>query len=107
MRTGSLNKKVKFQELGTGTDDFGEPSKEWEDIEQPYQYVQIIPLNGAEKYQSKHLNAEVNHKIRMRHRAGLNSSMRVVYGERIFKVDAILNVYERDKELHIMVTEVI
>ena len=107
MRTASLRHKVRFQELGTDTDDFGEPSSEWEDIEQPYQYVQIIPLNGSEKYQSKHLNAEVNHKIRMRYRAGLNSSMRVVYGERIFEIDAVLNVYERDRELHIMVVEIV
>lgn len=106
MRSRSLRHKVVFKKLTEIKDDFGAPSTELTDIMNPDEWVQIIPLKGDEKYQSKHLNTEVNHKIRMRYRSDIDSKMVIFYGTRKFEIDSIVNPFERNRELQIMATEV-
>jgi len=104
MRTSLLKHRVTFEKNDSTTNDYGEPTTNWVGIT-PDEWVQIIPLTGNERYQSEKLNAEVNHKIRMRFRAGIDTTLRIVYGTRVFNIDAVLNVHELNKELQIMATE--
>lgn len=105
MRSSLLRHLISFEEQVETKNSIGEIKNEWLSLVLR-EYVQIIPLKGDEKYQSKSLNTEVNHKIRLRYRTGLDSKMRIVYGTRIFEIDSIINLGERNKELHIMATEV-
>lgn len=105
MRSSSLRHLVSFQE-DTGTkNSIGEITESWASLT-PQEWVQIIPLKGEEKYQSKSLNTEVNHKIRLRYRDDLDTKMKIVYGTRVFEIDSIINPFERNRELQIMATEV-
>ena len=108
MRSGSLRNKITFQSLTQTKSTTGALQESWTDlVTNPLEKAQIIPLKGDEKYMSKHLKTEVNHKIRLRYRDDLNTQMRILYGARIFHIDAMLNLYERNRELNIMATEVL
>ena len=104
MRSSSLRHLISFQENSEIKNNLGEIEKAMVSLI-PQEWVQIIPLKGEEKYQSKSLNTEVNHKIRMRYRTDLDSKMEIIFGERVFKIDSIINLYERNRELQIMCTE--
>ena len=104
MRTSSLKNKVIFQANTPVKGTFGGFTDAWSDF--TTQWVQIIPLKGDEKYESKHLKTEVNHKIRMRYMDGINSKMQIIYGTRVFKIDSVINPFERNRTLEIMATEV-
>lgn len=105
MRNSSLKHLVSFQKNNGVKDSLGGITESWVSL-MPQEWVQIIPLKGEEKYQSKSLNTEVNHKIRMRYRDGLDSKMKIIYGTRVFEIDSIINPFERNRELQIMATEV-
>ena len=106
MRSGSLRHRITFQRNEETFNDFGESITSWVSIV-PDEWVQIIPLKSDETYRSKKLNAEVNHKIRMRYRSDIDSTLRIEYGSRIFDIDSVINVRELNKELQIMATEVL
>jgi len=107
MRSGNLIHKVTFQENIGMKSATGAVGKIWADLSlNPYEMVQIIPLKMEERYVSKGLKTEVSHKIRLRYRSDLNSQMKIVYGLRVFNIDSIINPFERNRELHIMATEV-
>jgi SPP1 family predicted phage head-tail adaptor len=105
MRAGLLRNRVTFQKLVAVRNEYGEDVSEWHDLA-PDEMVQIIPISGDERYQSDHLDTVVGHKIRMRYRRGIDNTMRILFGDRIFDIDAVINVHEKDRELHIMCTEV-
>lgn len=104
MRSGSLRHKITFQLNNEIKNEFNEITNVWADFTQVF--AQIVPLRGDEKYQSQHLKTEVNHKIRVRYQDNLTSKMKIIYGDREFNIDSIINHYEKNKELQIMATEV-
>lgn len=107
MRSSSLKHKVIFREKTQATDTLGGPiDNAYADIQSPDEWVQIIPMKGEERYVGKSLKTEVDHKIRMRYRSGLDSKMIIMFGKRRFDIDSIIDPYERHRELHLMCTEV-
>jgi len=105
MRSGSMRHLIHFEEPTITRDSLGGEVKTWSSLI-TQEWVQIIPLKGDERYRSSKLDTEVTHKIRLRYRSDINSKMRIIHEGRTFKIDSILNVYEKDKEQDIMATEV-
>ena len=105
MRAGSLDKKVVIEKYSEGSDDFGEVTNTWESFASTY--VSIVPLRGREHFSSKGVKSEVSHKIELRYMDGIDSSMRIVYGSRVFNIESVINVREKNRTIEIMATEVI
>jgi len=105
MRAGSLDKKVIIEKQSEGSDDFGEVTNTWESYASTY--VSILPLRGREYFSSKGVKSEVSHKIELRYMDGIDSSMRIVYGARVFEIESVINIREKNKTLEIMATEVV
>ncbi len=103
MRSGALRHLVKIQTYTKSRDAYGEEIETWEDFFAPH--ASIEPLIGREYLAAKQVQAEVSHKIRMRYIAGITSTMRIVFGTRIFGIVSIINVQERNREIVIMATE--
>jgi len=68
-------------------------------------WASIEPLSGREFFAAQQVNAEVTTRIRTRYLAGIKSSMRVVYGSRIFDIQSIIDIEERHTEMHLMCKE--
>jgi len=106
MQSGRLKHKVTIQNQGTTTNDFGEVEEsEWSYFNMAY--ASIIPISGNESFLSNTDFAKVTHKIETRYFDGLNASMRIKYGNRIFKIISVINNMEQNKKYQIKVEEVI
>jgi len=103
IRAGELRHRVTIQQKSVTRNTFGEEIVTWQDVATVW--AAIEPLRGREFFESQQVNAEVTTRIRIRYRPGITPTMRVVYGSRIFDIQAVINVEERNRELHLMCRE--
>jgi len=84
--------------------DFGEPVKHWKEVCKVW--AGIEPLKGSEKFSAMEVQSEVDSRIVMRWSKGtdqITTKERIVYGNKIYDIKDVLNLDERDRELHLMV----
>lgn len=105
MKIGDLRHRITIQMAVESSNTFGEVEKTWQDVATVW--ASIEPLRGREYFDSQQINAEVTTRIRIRYRPGIKPKMRVVYGERIFDIQSVIDVEECHKEIHLMCKEVI
>jgi SPP1 family predicted phage head-tail adaptor len=70
-------------------------------------WAAIESISGKEYWESKTVTAETVVRIRIRYIPGVLPTMRIVYGSRIFHIDAILHLHEQKREIHLMCREVL
>jgi len=106
MRAGKLRHKVLLQQR-TDTPDAttGAPAATWASITNPNEWAAVEPLTGREYHEARARNSEVDHRIRIRYRSGITTKNSVLWGTRRFDIQAVLNVEERSRELHLMCKE--
>ena len=105
MRVGSLNKKIVFQENSSTKNGFGEETSSKIDVVITWASIQTI--SGKEQYLSNQNYATLSHKIRCRYSNKINQKQTIKYKDREFKILAVLNIFEKNKELEILVEEVV
>lgn len=105
MKAGELRHRVRIQQLVTGRDDTGGFSETWADVATVW--AAIEPIRGREYFEAQQVNAEVSHRIKCRYRSGILPVMRAVFGVRIFRIEAVINVDERNRELQLMCIEAV
>lgn len=105
MNPGRLRIKAEIQTINNAQDDFGQPILEgvkFKDV-----YCSITPINGKESFLSNKDFAKTTHKIKIRYISGVNASMRLKWGVRIFDFTRVRDIGERTKEIEIYAEEVI
>lgn len=102
MRSGNLKHKVVIQSYSETQNAYGEVVKGWSDYKEAY--ASILPLSAKEYFKAG-THAEVSHKIEMRFVDGVKPKMRVLYGERVFAIESVINVREASKTLQLICTE--
>ena len=105
IESGQLRHRITIQSATETQDTYGEPIKTWSTFLTTWASVE--PLKGREYWESQQINAQLSHKITMRHYPGLNPKMRVSWDDRTFKINTIMNDFERDKKIVMMVTETV
>ncbi len=105
MRSGSLRNKINIEHAMNVKNSVGEQTKTWSIFAEVY--AEAKPIRSTERFVSQRLQTEVNFQFRVRFLSGIEHDMRVVYNERIFDIDSVLNVEERNKELIILASEVL
>ena len=103
MRIGKLRHRVELQRQAENRDGYGQPIRSWATFATVWGSVE--PLQGRELEHAKQITAETSHKITIRYQDSLNVENRVVYGDRIFDIEAILNPHERNEYLLLMCKE--
>lgn len=97
MRIGDLCHRIKLQ-TGTRTSDgAGGSTISWADTATVWASVE--PVTGREPYAANQLQGQVSHKIQIRYRSGVTHGTRVLFGTRVFDVQAVLNDKEGDESL--------
>lgn len=103
IQAGKLRHKITIEALTETRNSSGGEKFIW----QPICTVQaeIIPLSGKSLFAAQQNHSEVTGIIKMRFRADITAKMRAVYNNKIYSIHALINVGERNKELHLMVSE--
>jgi SPP1 family predicted phage head-tail adaptor len=105
MRAGALKHLVVFQEKQKIKNGYGEETDSWIDILKAP--IGIRTISGKEQYLSNQNYSTLSHLIEARYSSLINSKQRILFGTRVFSILAVLNVYEANKRLEILVEEVI
>lgn len=90
-------------EKRAGTRDAGEVVNTWTTFATAR--AGFEPVRGREFFAAGRIDAETTHVVYMRHLAGLDETMRINWNGRIFDIQAIINVDERNRELEITAIE--
>lgn len=102
MRPSDLKDVVTLERNTPTQDAGGAPIDNWA----PVAVVRgaIEPLSGREFFDAGRVIGDVSHRIRIRYRTGVTEAMRAVSADRIFNIQAVLEV-ERRRQLHLMARE--
>lgn len=105
MRSGKLRHTVTLQSLVETQDSYGSAVQSWAD----YATVRasVEPLQGREYFASQQVRAEATTRFRIRYLSGVLPTMRVVFDGRAYNIESIINLNERNRELHLMAVEVL
>lgn len=104
MRTGKLRHRVEVQRYGTSYDPEGEPIQEWQLLAKAW--AAIEPLKGEEYFAAATIQAQISHKVTMRPPGiEITPADRIIFGSRIFEIESVINVEERNRELVLMCVE--
>lgn len=107
MRAGALRHPVIIEEETTVADDalVGEVQPAWTSFSS--WRCAIEPLRGQELVVLTQRYGTVSHRLRGRYVPGLVPAMRITLGSRVFRIEAVLDVDERRRELEVLATEVL
>lgn len=100
-----LNKKLTFEKPIINSDECGGQSIVW----RVYKKIwgDITPISVAYNYSNYISETKATHKITLRYFNDIDSTMRIVYNNRIFSIKYILNIKEQNKYLEIICEEII
>jgi len=91
---GKLRHYVNLQSSTNAVDGYGEESKTWSTDESIWASIQ--PLRGTELIEYQQLQTELTHRIIIRYTSYATPAKRITWGSRIFDINVVRNVDERD-----------
>ena len=103
MRAGRLRHQVVIQTPAEDNDSYGQAIKTWGTFATVHAAVE--PLNGREFLAAAQINAETTTKITIRYLSGITQKMRISYDNRLFNIEAMKNIGERDRQIELMCSE--
>lgn len=104
MRPESLNSRITIERPSTGQDAIGQPIDGWTEVIKLW--ADIRGRRGIEVIKSDKPTAVVSASIRIWYRTGLDASMRVVHGDTVYRILALLPD-EQTREYLDLVCEVV
>ncbi|BER92691.1 phage head closure protein [Atrimonas thermophila] len=104
MRIGELRHRVTIQRLNRVPDGMGGYEEQWQDVVSLW--AKVEPLKGRERFVAQQAQSEVTHRITTRYYSGIEPQMRVVYRNRNFDIEVVINVDEKNEWLELQCVEV-
>ncbi len=105
MRAGELRHRLTFKGPTHTNDGQGGITETWGSAFTIWGSLE--PLKGKEFYDSQLINSEISGKAKVRYRNDIDPTMQIYFGTRTFKILSIINPGERDRELNLMVKEMV
>jgi SPP1 family predicted phage head-tail adaptor len=107
MMAGRLRHRIMVEQKTKSRGATGEETVIWSTL--VTRWAEIKPMTGKELYAAAiQIEGKITHLIRIRYdaeTAAITPNMRVNYGGRYFNIEAALNVFEQDKEIHLIGVE--
>lgn len=101
----SYHRRAIFERL-VPRNDLERTGGDWQQLGLPA-FVSLLPLSGREYFTAQQVEARVSHRARTHWRSDVHPKDRMRIGERIFNIEAVLNVGEQNRELELMVVELV
>lgn len=103
MRAGKLRHTITIEQNTPTQNSYGEPVDAWSTFATVR--AQVEPISGREYFDAQKVDADVDYRVRIRYLSGVTNEMRIVYGSKQLDIESVLNIGERDREIHIMCKE--
>lgn len=104
MRSGQLQHRITIQERSETQDRFGGNKPLFTDLKG--WWAAIEPLQGREFFSNQQMGGETTHRIRIRYCPFITIKHRIKYKTRYFDIENIIDLKERNEEMHLMCKEV-
>ena len=99
-----MNKRVELQSRDeTTVNDLNEVTGSWST--QTTVWASIKPMNGKELFRAEQVKSSARTKITIRYYSSIDETWRVKYGTRIYDIEWIDNIDERNRVMEIFATE--
>jgi SPP1 family predicted phage head-tail adaptor len=105
MRAGLLRHRVTIEEKSVTRSATGAEDITWSTVATVW--AEVHPLRGREFLEAKGLQEETSTRIRIRHRDGLDPSMRVTWGSHTYDIQAVIPIREESREIELMCREIV
>jgi SPP1 family predicted phage head-tail adaptor len=89
----------------TKQNEYGEPDPAATQIVVQNVWASISPIFGKEYFQSEEVQSKTTTKIEIDYIDGINRSMQVIYGTRIFEILTVIDIKEMHRTLQLMCKE--
>ena len=103
MQAGKRVHYIMIQQASESADARGEMSQTW--TEYANSWAEIKPVRGREYFQAHTENVAADTRIILPYLAGITNKMRIKFGTRIFDIETVINIDERNRELNLMCVE--
>ena len=103
MRAGRRRHLVQFQRATETSDAYGEMTQTWATI--ATDWCAVEPLRGNEKFAAMQVQTDIDTRIIAKWHSALSTLTtkdRVLFGAIIYDIKEVLNIDQRNAELHIM-----
>lgn len=100
---GDLRHRITIQSRTPTPDEMGGFTEAWSSVATVWS--DIKPISANERMFAMKLEDNTTHKIRIRHRAGLDAGMRILFGSRTFQIKGIITDEERRVWMEIRAVE--
>jgi len=94
VKIGDLRHRITFQKETKTPDGHHGHTSTWEEVVTVW--AKIEPVSGREYYYSHQLKNAISHKITIRYRDGITEELRIVFEERIMKIESLINLEEQE-----------
>jgi len=84
-------------------DSYGAPVESWSEVAALWAAKE--PLSGREFFDAQQVFSENVTRFRIRYREGVDTTMRIAHGGRLYNIKSILDPEERHQELHLLCAE--
>ncbi len=108
MQAGQLSHSIVLQRRDLQRDSHGAQVATWSDVAQLR--AAITPLTGREVLAAQAFSAQLTHQIVVRYTRCLSDplelpKLRILFGQRVFNIQAAINDEERNRQITLLVTE--
>lgn len=104
MKAGDLRHRVTIQQSLPDRDSYGTEIARWSDVATVW--AEVTDISGREYVAMQQAVSNVSVRVRIRYLAGLQPTMRVLFGARTLDIVSILDAEGRNRELHLMCQEI-
>lgn len=105
MNPGHLNKRITIQQFSQTINENGFPVEEWVNIKSVWAMIKTV--SGKEYMSAAQTQNENKTRFVIRHITDIHPDMRIVFKNRVFEMQAIINDDEANKTLTIVCKELI
>ena len=100
---GEMKHRVIVQTPSRNDDGYGGGEIVWTDAFEAW--VSIEPVSGREYYEAMAIQNQITHRIKTRYRSDITPDMRILYGERVYEIEAVIDISARHRFLEILCGE--
>jgi len=103
MKSGKLTKRISIETFTESQSGTGEVSKAW--VLLATRWADPVPLSGREYFTGKQIESDISIVFKIRYDtivSATSTKMRVNYKGSYYDIESVINLEERNKELHLM-----
>lgn len=106
IRSGELRHQMQFlRNVNATPDEGGSLPEDFRPTGNPFR-CSLTPLSGGKQFLAQKAEGRVTHGIVLRYREGIDPHWRIRFGSRVFTIERVINVEERNRKLEILAVEI-